>query len=620
MRYAVSLACVAAAALACRRDADAPLPAQHLFPDVAVAAPQQTASAAGSVTRAERLAEAEPNDSVEHAQPLSADAIVAATLQAAAPPPADEAAPPAKSAKGAKKPKNPPKTVVIDQDWYRLPAVPPGQVLQVELRNAAACAELQVFDDAGKKLLRKGRTVKGVRPVFGSLASTAGASAVRVLCEVAAGKAAEPEARTYELAVFSRPLASGEELEPNDAAAAKDAPVAAVGATLQGTLSPEGDVDAFAIATAGSEAGAPMVLSATGPADVEWQLAIAESAGAKPWLVRKLGKNQSALIANVDWAGLPATAVVQLTALKGQAPDTPYAFSLQPYLPAGCAKAADCPALLPVEREPNDAAEHPFAVAWSDKPQTVTALLSGGDDVDWYAVQVPRDQACSVRVRSGRAERALQLQWVASATSKPVTVAVPAGTVGALPAIAGTGAAVLLAVRAADPSQPAANEPYQLEIAPLDPTAWEAEAGDETQGGLAWQPAAALLPFSESTGGVSGGWQRRGVLFPAGDRDAFSLDLRARTAPLGLELQCSGDGAADLTCIVQDVAGRPMLTLPAPATGEAPAKALINVPPTALRIVVQAGKPRPSATPYSVVLRIAAEAASLPVAGTVATE
>ncbi len=600
---------------ACRRNADAPIAQRDLFPDVgAPAGPQAVASAAGAVVRAERLVETEPNDSPDRAQPLSANAVVAGTLARAVapalpepPPEAPAAKPPAKG----KRPKMAAVPAVVDADWFRLPAVAPGQAMQVELRSGPACAELEVHDDAGGKLLRKARFARGVRPAFGPLGTTAGASMVRVVCRAGKAKTDEVVGGAYELAVFSRPAQPGEALEPDDVARS-DLPTLTAGTSLQGCLSPEGDVDHFALGPGGAQPGEALALSVTGAPDVEWELVLL-GPDQKPLLVRSPAKGQPVVIPNLDVQALPAGSLLQVRAKKGQAPDTPYAVSLQPWLPTGCTRAADCANLIPQEREPNDLAEGPWLVPWQPFDHAVAGVLGGVGDVDQLALPVPIGQVVALTLHAPPSV-GLGVQ-VTLAGAQPWTVTVPPGTVAKLPGLAGAAQPVRLELRALPAGANAPDDPYRVGWAMVDAATWETEVGDEAAGGQAWLPAAALAALTDGPALPGGGWQRRGVLMPAGDRDAFGLDLREATAVAGLELLCGGDGAVGFVCAVQDVAGRDLLRLSAGADG---AKALLALGPGAYRLVVQGHGGRQSERPYTVALRRAAEAASLPVAGTAA--
>ena len=611
----LALTWVALACIHCRRNADAPILQQHLYPKVAVATPQSVASAQGSVARVERLSEAEPNDTPDRAQPVSAMALVAGTLLAANP--VLETAAKDRPKLG-KKAKLAARSTLVDADWYRLPAVAPAHVMQVELRNAPPCAELQIYDDAGVKMLRSARSVGGVRPAFPALGSTAGASMVRVVCNMMAARAKTALTPAiggpYELAIFSRQVQANEEVEPNDVPRT-DLAALSVGAIVQGTLSPEGDVDLFLLHTTGVEAPTAYVLSATGAPAVELELTVIDGATQKPLLKQLVGKGQGVLVPNLALGTLPPGSILQLRAHKGQAPDAPYAVSLQPWLPSGCTRQQDCLQLLPTEREPNDFVDHPWTTTWTGAAQTLTGLLTGAGDIDWHGLQIAPGGVASLVVT---APPALSLAVEVGSGPRTLQFTVAAGGRLAVPALTGGAAPITVMVRAAMAGGGAPNDVYTLALAPLDNSAWETDSGDESEGGKLWLAAAALTEVAASAQLAGGGWQRRGVLWPAGDRDVFGFDLRERQGPTGIELLCTGDGHADFMCAVQDVAGHDVVRVHVDAKSSAPARSLLLLPPGAWRVVVESKRPRPSQTPYAVTLRNAAEAAGLPLAATAA--
>lgn len=610
--FAVGLCAVASGIAGCRRDATAPIETKTLFPDAGTTAPVAVASAQGSVVRAEQLTETEPNDSADRAMSVSSLAVVAATLQSASVEPA--AAPAKLSTKGKGTKAAAPKLVVVDQDWYRLPAVGPGLVMQIELRSAPPCAELELYDDSGTKLLRKARTVRGVRPVMPNMGMAAGASLARVVCRAEAAKAGATDDKPtpggpYEFAVFARPAKPDEEVEPNDVPGPHVATLK-LGVPLQATMAPEGDIDLFTLDATGTEPGMAVVLNVTGAPEVDWELVLTDIATGKPWLRRLPARGQGVLIPNLDLGQLTAGAVLQIRAIKGQAPDSPYAVSLQPYLPPGCSRQADCPDQIPKEREPNDFAEHPWPVAWTAAPMLLSGLLSGARDVDQIAVSIA---AGSVAAATVFAPSSVALS-VSVGGAAPLTIS--AGGQLVVPGLPGSAQPLLVTVRAAKEGDAAASEAWRLELHPELAVAWEHEDGDETAQAKLWGPLAALIAVVGDASFTHGGWQRRGVLWPADDRDAFGLDLRHAVGATGLELQCAGDGAPGLFCAVQDVQGHDLVRISAGVATAEPTRIALAVLPGALRVVVEARPPRPSLHAYAVRLRIAPEAANLPTAAT----
>lgn len=607
-RVAALLAALLAAssAAACRRDAEQPLTQQQLFPDAAASAPGVTDSAKGAVAHTEVVGEVEPNDAPAQAQPLMANALVNGALQKPGPAegqgaaPADEAVAAKAGKKKAKSPKSQP---LIDEDWYRLPALGPNQVMQLELRDAPACAELELRDDTGRTSLRKAKAFKGVRAALPSIGAGAGGSLVRVSCRGGEGG-------SYALAVFTRAPAQGEEVEPNDSARI-DLLRLKADAPAQGTLAPAGDVDVWPLDLQGAIAGDAMVLSVTGVPDVEYELQLIDGASQKVLLTRRPGKGQAAMVPNLDAARLGGT-LLQLRALTGQSVDAPYAAAVQSHLPPGCLRQADCRDRLPSEREPNDAAESPqLVVVDAAAANQFAGLIDAPGDVDWLAVQVAPDQVLSAQL-DAPASLHLKLQ-VGEGPRAPQLLAAP-GKPARLGGAAGVDGRVLIAVLADKDGSASRHEAYRLTLRLWPGVAWEREAGDERDQAALWSAAGEMQAFDRDEGAAEGGWQRRGVLLPQGDRDAFGLDLRKLTAPLGVELICAGDGEPGCSCAVTDLRDQVLARVAAPVSGE-PARLPLALAPEAYKIVVQADRPRPSAQPYRVVLRRAPEAAGLPVTG-----
>lgn len=588
-------------AAACRRDAEQPLTQQQLFPDAGVAAPQVTDSARGSVAHTAQVAETEPNDLASQAQPLLANALVSATLQRPPGAPADAEAAEAKPAK--KKPKAPKTPPLVDEDWYRLPALPPDQVMQLELRDAPACAELELRDDTGRTSLRKAKALKGVRAALPNISAAAGGSLVRVSCRGGEGGA-------YSLAVFTRAPAPGEELEPNDTARVDllrlrpDAPA-------QGTLAPAQDVDVWALDLQQAQAGDAMVLSVTGIPDVDYELQIVDGASRAPLLTRRPGKGQAVMIPNLD-PGRLGGAFLQLKALSGQSVDAAYALAVQSYLPPGCLRQADCRDRLPSEREPNDAIDgaQPLAVD-AAAPNQFAGLIDTPGDVDWLAVQVAEDQVLAAQLDAPPAvSLKLQIGDGPKAVQWPATAGKPARVAG----VAGSEGRVWIAVMADKDGGASRHEAYRLTLRLLPGTGWEREQGDERASPALWSAEGAMQACPAEPDLPGGGWQRRGLLWPAGDKDTFGLDLRGQTGPTGVELLCQGDGEPGLSCALTDLNDQILARVAAPL-GAQPARLPLALAAEAFKVSVQAERARPSAQPYRVVVRRAAEAAGLPLTG-----
>ena len=582
----------AALASGCRRDAKAPLNPQSLFPDAGVSAMAPPPSAAGTLARAELVLEREPNDRPDEAQPISNNALIEGFL---ATPPSAEPQP--KPAKG-RKAHTPLRT---DADWYRLAAIPPGQLMQIDLREGPPGALLELYDDAGKTLIARARARAGVRAVLPSIGPDAHASLIRVTSD-------DGTTGAYKLAVFTRPMRPDEEVEPNGVPRQTSQALVA-GQSLQGTLAPEGDVDVFALDFSTAPGVDVWVLSVTAVPGVAMELTLLDPATLEPLLTRKSLKDGGIVVPDLAPSRLPKRTLVQLKALSGQAPDQPYVLTLTPLLPAGCAKQADCLDRLPAEREPNETRMTAQQVP-AGKP--MTGFSDSAGDVD--ALELTCPPGAVVRLVATPPQDATLLLQVGDG---PDTLHVEGAGPGAPVVIAGvlvsTGRLGVLLRAKGEGMKP--TEPWRLDSTVLAEPQFELEAGDETKLPTLLAPEHALVRVPPNAQLPLGGWQRAGALVPAGDVDAFSLDLRTHPGPQGLELLCAGDGAPGLACKVLDARGQELAHL---AAGEPnlPSHAPLSVAPGVYTLVVSADKPRASMVPYHLTLRDAPELAQLPSPGT----
>ena len=590
---------VLAGAAGCRRDAQAPLRAEAMFPDAGATSLTPPASAAGTLNRAELLAEVEPNNGPEEAQAVSGNALVTGELGPAAL--VAEPAPKTKKGKGK---------VAGDADWYRLPATPAGQLLNLDLREAPPGTVLELYDDTGRTLIARSRTVAGVRPVLPSWGAEAHASLVRVSVDPAAK--GEGHTGPYKLAVFTRAAKPDEEQEPNATVKATTQAVGGALPTLSGTMAPEGDVDAFVLDLTDGDGSAVWVLDVTPVPGVALELQILDPASLKPLLIRKGGKDQGLTIPNLGTQRLPKRSIVTLTALTGQAPDQPYALSVRPLLPTGCVRQLDCMDRLPTEIEPNDTR---LQAQQLQVGGGLLGFLDAGSDTD--VLEVVSTPGAAMRVLVSPPTGTLVRLQVGDGPDALTVAATEPGaplTVGGVASSTGRLGLVLTAV--GEGKKPPVVNPratWRLETTLLTEPAFEIERGDESHQAGLWTGEHVLLPHAVGPALPQGGWARSGALVPAGDVDAFGLDLRQRTGVVGVELQCAGDGAPGLTCTLLDNRGAELVHLAA-GPADRPALAPVGLLPGLYRVVVAAEKPRLSPQPYHVTLRNAPEAAILPVA------
>lgn len=582
-----------ALASGCRRDAVTPIASAQLFPDTSSAPAAVAAAAPTALARAENVAEVEPNDSAAEAQPIAANAIVEGSLVKGA---AAKPAPGKGRAKG---------NVVIDEDWYRLPAVQPGQLAQIDLRSAPPCAELELYDDTGHTLVRRARPWKAVRPVLPAIGAEAHASLVRVVCRAKAGTEAEAGG-AYRVAVWSRAILPGEEVEPNDKVAAVTQ-IIALGATLQATLAPLDDTDAFGLDLKTAAAGECLQVSVAAVPDVEMEVALYDPVTLQPVLKRQPGRGQGVLVPNLDVRRVGDHPVVSVRAVSGNQPDAAYVVGVQTFLPAGCLHQIDCPNLIPTEREPNDEPAHAMPVV---PGIAVSGFLDTPGDVDWLGIQGKAGQIAVLRLVGPAAWKvALTVQGGAELSAAAPGQPLLAGGLA-------LGAAGLVVGVHAQKDASSLTEPWRLDVQLYDFNDYEAPL---TQPGVQidpWSPAHVLVRRPVSAEFAQGGWSRHGMLGAPREVDAYGLDLRTRTAPIGVAIDCGGDGALGLTCAVLAEDGRELLVVPADLNGATPGHRTALLVPGRYRIVVQAPPGRASVLPYGIVLREQADVQGLPLGAT----
>lgn len=590
-RLLTHVALAGLAALGCRRDADAPLPPSVLFPDASAASAggDQPPSGAesGGATRAEPITEAEPNDSATQAQPLTSQAVVRGQLWAA----------------GGQQ----------DRDWYRLPAVPPGHAISLDLRQAPGCAVLELLDDTGVRVSRKAIGWRSTRPVLPMQAGGQGVSLVRITCK---GKPlTEAVDGAYILLVSSRALGPLDEWERNDSAGT-DAQVLTLDAAVSATLAPVGDIDRFALPS-DPNPETRWMLTAAGLPDVALDLLVRDPLTGASLLKRRAMAGEALLVAGLDPALLRGKdgrmALVEVSAAHGQAPDADYALTLRRQTVPGCTRADGCPEQQLDEREPNDTEAR--AQVWTPVDPTRPAVWQGhiDDDLDedWLAPARP-DSASLVQLGvTAPAEAGLQVEWWQGATllARLELEAATTASWAAMPCTPQT----RWKIRAAKGGGGGA---YRLEVTPVDAALFESEfttgGRPRPANGSAAAPLAAIA--AGEWGCEEGGFGRRGVLHETADRDVYSWQ-HSGEAWTG-ELRCESDGKPGLRCVLRDATDRILADLAPPVRGEAPATPL-RLEPGAYRIEMSANPPRPSATPYLVTLASDADlAALLPAAAT----
>ena len=575
---------------ACKRQADKPLPRRVLFPDTKTQAPPPSPT---RMQRAETLEAVEPDDSRAQALRLPLNVVVSGQLKAKAPaveaPSKDNQSAKSKPKKARKK-KRRRRWTTIDEDWFRIDGQANAEsVARIELRDAPRCAQLALFGE-GKKPLRKAHWRRNVRPVLPSQRLDSLPLYVRVRCVVRSNKRDAPESGgEYRLAVTTRPAAMDEELEPNDKLGPQTQ-LLTHGQTMQGTLAPQGDTDLVRLNLSGAIPGEAQMLSVAGAPGVRMRVRLLS--GDKPLLVRTPKRGDGVIIPNIDTRRTPGTLSLELKSLSGQAPDAPYAATVQTFIPGGCASQAACPERVPVEREPNDQRSAAMGIA---SGVLITGILDGPGDKDWYEVDGVPGQVVSLELQ---APSGLALELQASHSSTPWTSA--QGDAQGNPIhISGRKTEkrrVYVRVSGVD-GDADVSALYHLRVSFADDPLYRAP-------GLAQQP---LLPHEQ-------GFTRRGALLSAGDKHTYLLDISDK--PTQGTLQLLGDGAPGLQAVLRaQGAEAPLVTLT--TQGKATAETLTGaLAPGRYTVTVSASTDRASNAPYQVSLVGLSEAAPSPSAAT----
>ena len=336
----------------CKRDADAPLPADQLFPKK----PRSPASPLppfGGLQRLTEVAETEPNDDRAHAQPLAVGTVIHGQLS------------PGRLAPGA-------------DDWYAIdPSVSPGAAMRLELRDAPGCAVLTLTDRDGQ--LRQRATMAGGAAVLNHLAPRVSGVFAHVRCDPERPRGKRGHG-AYRLLLSSRPRMPTEEVEPNDRVGQEVLSVDRA-TPVQGTIGRAGDVDLWRATMAEREV---VTLSLTGLPGLLAVLQVRDERG-EVVLQRRGLKGQPIVIPNLS---PPQTTVLAAVLARGDATsEHSYALAIQP--------ASDAIRRLD-EREPNDTRATAGLLAM-DRP--ATGVIDSPNDVDWWEVITVPGTALGVTLR-----------------------------------------------------------------------------------------------------------------------------------------------------------------------------------------------------------------------------
>lgn len=544
------------AAPACKRDADRPLPPEALYPDTSPSAKPQTV--AGPLERVVAIAGREPDDRVEEALTVPADSVVEGTLTPG------------------------------DIDWIRIHPLPPAErLLRVDLHDAPACARLALYLEPHGEKLRSTRPHGDTPATLPSLALSSLANGeaawLQVRCIGRRGNVDEPQ--PYRLALGSRPARPEEEREPNDTPG-PETRLLGVGAAVQGTLAPRGDVDAYRLDLTNALPGDATLLSVTGIPGVAIALELRVDGRDEPVLLRKGRRGEPILVPNIDVRRTGRTPLLLLRAEAGESAAHAYAATIRPLLPAGCRTQGACPERVPVEREPNDLVADAMGIRAGG---VITAILDGDDDVDVFAIDGEPGQVLRVTVDPPEGVRiGLQLQegsdaWASLEASEP----------GAPLSFAGRrirSRRVYVTVRSLGGSD--RTSPYTLQAELSDDPSFEFE-GEATMPLVATPAAIPPQPEAPTIRAA------RGCLLPGGDIDRFGLQLEAAAGPRVMRLRLGWDGAEGLSARLVDATGRVRAALNADGPEDAQSEPL-TVEPGTYDVIVERSSARPSLQPYRV--------------------
>lgn len=357
---------VVALTTSCKRDADARLPASSLFPKTPPTGQKHSANPFGALSRAETVAEVEPNDAPEQSQPLPPNTIIAGTI-------------------------GPPGNVPGAQDWFAIAQSPNSQsVLRLELRSTVDCAEIALIADDGQVV--QTTSIAGGVAVLDQLASARQARFVRVRCVAQGRGKRQPTGGPYQLQLQSRPRDEGEEREPNETAATSSVTLKP-GRDAVGTLAHARDIDLWPLELPvlaegdAGKTGSGLMLAVTGVPGVSIELQLRAPDGTIR-LQRRGTRGAALAIPNLDTRLLAPGTLAALIARRGANAEQRYVISIGP--------APEELLATVTEREPNDRRDAANLLTLQAQEH---GLLDGPKDVDWFALDVDPGTDLTVTLR-----------------------------------------------------------------------------------------------------------------------------------------------------------------------------------------------------------------------------
>ncbi|HAN32138.1 MAG TPA: hypothetical protein DCQ06_11115 [Myxococcales bacterium] len=576
------VACALALALSsCKRDADKPLPSRTLFPDVVQNIRKDNST---RMQRAEVLQAVEPDDQRSEALGLPLNVVVQGRLES-------QASNEPSSASGGKRAhhtlgKRSSKWQTIDTDWFVVKGpAQPNSLARIELRDAPKCAQLTLYNAQGKAL-RRATWTRGVRPVLPNQRMDSLPLYVRVHCVVRKKRSKKKSDRiavggAYKLALSTRAGSMDEEREPNDTIGPNTS-LLTHGQTLQGTLAPRADVDLVRLNLTGAIGGQAQMLSVAGSPGVRLQLRLLHSAKGIPLIVRKPRRGDGVVIPNLDIRRLSDPVTLELKTLSGQAPDAPYAVTIQTFVPGGCASQSACPDRVPIEREPNDQRQVALGIAAN---ALITGVIDGSADKDWYEVDGVVGQVMSVELQAPSGI-ALELQ---AGHDKTPWVTLRGGAQGQFVRLPGRRISkrrVYIRVSGVE-GDADVTALYHLRVSFRDDVSFR-------------QPAQALQPLLAAPEGQ--GYLRSGALLSPRATHTYTLDLSANSQPQSGLLRLTNDGAARQRCTLRSSDGKLIATTLSGIAGDSPNTPVL-LPPALYQLSVENVSETGAASAYQVSVR-----------------
>ncbi|MSP60202.1 MAG: hypothetical protein EXR72_07635 [Myxococcales bacterium] len=447
--------------------------------------------------------EKEPDDDLQHAQPLELPKGVRGTI-----------GPPIGSGK----------SVRGDEDHYQwMPGGDGKQVARIELFGVPGLTlALEVLDGDGQKVTVATDAGEGEPQVIPNLTVATGKTCyLRVRAIAKKGQAPPSSITPYRLVVLPAPVAAGEEEEPNDTA---DHASRMAGADSSGFHGRRRDEDWLRLPTEGVPPGSTLRIELGAVEGVAQALRIVDGAG-QLFAEARGGRGEELRLRN---APLPAGALCALRADSGYSTEARWTL-----------RTAVEAALEGAEIEPNDRAASATPV--SSAVPSVSGFLWPGD-ADLFRFHVDAPSLVSVEIEPPDGVDA-KLEWIVGALpptgsrssersvdDKPRAKSDEggAGKAEALPPLALPGGDLVVRVTAR-PRDAAFDAPYKLTFTSvLDDGATEHEQGNTPAQVTPLTPARAM----------------QGFLFPRGDEDWYRITAPDGAATLHATLEGGPKGIA----------------------------------------------------------------------------